>query len=83
MKEALDDWEKAANEFIDETRKVGTTASNKLEMQLKSLQDEGVKLFDSFKQGREGANEKLRRDLEKRYNVSKDKLRRAWEELNK
>ncbi len=83
MKEAIDDWERAANEFINETKKVGATASKKLEQQLKALQDEGAKLVDSYKHEGEDADEKLGRDLERRYNVIKDKLRRTWEELNK
>jgi len=80
MKEALDDWEKEANKLIDETKKVGATASKKFDKQLKTLQDDGAKLIDSLK---EEDDEKLRKDLEKRYNVIKDKLTRAWNELKK
>jgi len=80
MKEALDDWEKEANKLIEETKKVSTTASKKLDKQLKTLQDEGAKLIDSLKKE---DDEKLRKDLEKRYNIIKDKLTRAWDELKK
>ena len=80
MKEALDDWEKEANKLIEETKKVSTTASKKLDKQLKTLQDEGAKLIDSLKKE---DDEKLRKDLEKRYNIIKDKLTRAWNELKK
>ena len=80
MKEALDDWEKEANKLIEETKKVGSTASKNLDKQLKTLQDEGSKLVNSLK---EEDDEKLRNDLEKRYNIIKDKLTRAWNELKK
>jgi DNA anti-recombination protein RmuC len=80
MKEALDDWEKEANKLIEETKKVSTTASKNLDKQLKTLQDEGAKLIDSLKKE---DDEKLRKDLEKRYNIIKDKLTRAWNELKK
>ncbi len=79
MKEALDDWEKEANKFIEETKKVGATASKKLGEQRNKLREEGDKLFDSFKKKEKSVDIQL----EKRYNVTKDKLSRAWEELKK
>ncbi len=82
MKEALDDWEKQANKLAEETKKVGATASEDLKKRIKTLQDEGTKLLDSMKREK-NTDEKLRLDLERRYNVTRDKLRRAWEELKK
>jgi hypothetical protein len=81
MKEAFDDWEKQADKLVEETKKVGSAASKEFDKQLKILQDEGAKLFDSIKRG--DVDEPLRKELEKRYNNIKDKLKRAWEELNK
>ena len=80
MKEALDDWEKEANKLIEETKKVGATASKELDKQVKTLQGKGVKLIDALK---EENDVKLRKDLEKRYDTVKDKLTRAWNEMKK
>ena len=83
LKKAVDDWEKEANKLIEETKKVGATASKDIDKQLKTLQDQGAKLFESIKRSGGNTDDELRRDLEKRYNTIKDKLTRAWNELKK
>jgi predicted nuclease with TOPRIM domain len=81
MKETLDDWEKQADKLVKETKKVGSATSKEIDKQLQVLQDEGAKLFDSIKRGDVEGPQRI--ELEKRYNEVKDKLKRAWEELNK
>ncbi len=79
--EALDDWEKEAAKLADETKKLGKSTSKELDKQIKSLQDRGDKLIDSIKKG--DSEDKIKLDLERRYNVTRDKLRRAVNELKK
>ncbi len=81
LKKAIDDWETEANKFVQETKKVGATASKELDKQLKMIQDEGAKLIESIKKG--DPDDKLRLDMERRYNIARDKLTRAWKELQK
>ncbi len=80
LREALDDWEKSVDRLIEETKKVGATASKELGKHVEKVQTEGEKLRTSIGKGE--ADEKIRVELEKRYHTAKDKLNRAWKELH-
>jgi vacuolar-type H+-ATPase subunit H len=83
MKEAFDEWEKATEKLIEETRKAGAKTSKDLEKQFKDLEVEGEKMIKSFQTEGNNFTDKTRADLEKRFNMGIDKLKRAWDELMK
>ena len=81
LRKAIDDWEKEAEKLVQETRKVGASTSKELDKQVKKLQDDGAKLMETIRKG--DPDSKLKMDIERRYNVARDKLARAWKELQK
>jgi len=83
MKEVFDEWEKATEKLIDEARKAGAKTSKNLEQQFKDLEVEGEKMIKSFQKEGEKATDNTKTDIEKRFKISRDKLKRAWDELKK
>ena len=83
MKEAFDEWEKATEKLIEEAKKAGAKTSKSLEQQFKDLEAEGEKMIKSFQKEGWKATDKTRADFEKRFKTSRDKLKRAWDELMK
>ena len=63
LKQALEDWEKAVDKFLNEMRKRGETRSAELEKQFKDMRTEGEKLTQRIGAESKEADKNLRKAL--------------------
>ncbi len=86
LREAVNNWEKEADQLVKETMKVGEAASEDLRKQLSQALIEVQKLLKSIREESTKPDEQLKKaldDLEVRTKEVQDKLNRAWNELKK